>query len=129
MEGSEDDEHINVSGPAIRAARRTAILQLIKARSGDTKLTAAVTARLLGITPRYVHLLLVETGQSFTHHLLQARLETAAALLRDPQQQDRRIAAVAGAAGFNDLSYFNRAFRRRYNATPSGFRTAMRRDG
>jgi len=32
--------------------------------------------------------------------------------------------------GFNDLSYFNRAFRRRYGEMPSEVReTARRRDG
>ncbi|RUX33774.1 helix-turn-helix domain-containing protein, partial [Mesorhizobium sp. M7A.F.Ca.CA.002.09.1.1] len=36
----------------------------------------------------------------------------------------RSITAIAYEAGFNDLSYFNRAFRRRYDATPSDVRAA-----
>ena len=35
---------------------------------------------------------------------------------------DRSISAVAYEAGFGDLSYFNRTFRRRYRATPSQVR-------
>jgi AraC-like DNA-binding protein len=31
--------------------------------------------------------------------------------------------------GFGDLSYFNRAFRRRYGATPTDVRAALRPDG
>jgi AraC-like DNA-binding protein len=77
---------------------------------------------LLGITPRYVHLLLEETGKSFTHHVLERRLEKAAALLRDPQLRRRKIADIAAEAGFADLSYFNRAVRRRFGATPSDIR-------
>ena len=77
---------------------------------------------MLGVTPRYVHLLLEETGKSFTHHVLQQRLERAAALLRDPQLRHRKIADIAAEAGFTDLSYFNRAFRRYYSATPSDIR-------
>ncbi len=77
---------------------------------------------MLGITPRYVHLLLEETGKSFTHHLLERRLERAAMMLRDSRWHHRKIAEIAAEAGFTDLSYFNRAFRRRYGATPSAMR-------
>jgi AraC-like DNA-binding protein len=71
-----------------------------------------------------VHLLLEETGKSFTRHLLERRLASAAALLCDAAWRHRRIADVAVEAGFTDLSYFNRAFRRHYGATPSDIRAA-----
>ena len=38
---------------------------------------------------------------------------------RSARYADRSISAVAYEAGFGDLSYFNRTFRRRYGATPS----------
>ena len=34
------------------------------------------------------------------------------------------MGAIAAEAGFTNLSYFNRAFRRRYNMTPSDMRKA-----
>jgi AraC-like DNA-binding protein len=105
-----------------RAARLTAILREIERRSGDPDLSAITIALLLGITPRYVHLLLEETGRSFTHHVLERRLQRAAALLRDPQWSHSKIAGIAAEAGFNDLSNFNRAFRRRFGTTPSDIR-------
>ena len=108
----------------VRAARRSAVLREIKCRSGDPGLSAAAVAASLGVTPRYVHLLLEETGKSFTHHVLARRLEKATELLADPKWRDRRIADIAAQAGFTDLSYFNRAFRRRYGATPSDLRAA-----
>jgi len=107
-----------------RAARLAAILREIERRSGDPGLSAITIALLLGVTPRYVHLLLEETGKSFTHHVLEQRLEKAAAMLRDPQWRHRKIADIASEAGFTDLSYFNRAFRRHYGATPSDIREA-----
>jgi AraC-like DNA-binding protein len=112
----------------LRQARRGEVLSEITRRSGDAGLNAIGVAGLLGITPRYVHLLLEETGKSFTHHVLERRLERAAALLRDPNLRHRKIADVAAEAGFTDLSYFNRAFRRHYGATPSDIREAARRD-
>jgi AraC-like DNA-binding protein len=99
--------------------RRAAVFRAIASQSGNPTLSAASVAKLLGVTPRYVHLLLEETGKSFTHHVLERRLERAAALLHDPRWRYRKIADIAAEAGFLDLSYFNRAFRRRYGATPS----------
>jgi AraC-like DNA-binding protein len=111
-----------------RAARRSAIFSAIESRSGNPGLSAAAVAALLGVTPRYIHLLLEETGRSFTHHLLERRLENAVALLRDPSWYARRIGDVALEAGFSDLSHFSRAFRRRYGVTPSDMREAAVRD-
>ena len=112
-----------------RTARRGAILREIERRSGDPGLSATAIAAFFDVTPRYVHLLLEETGKSFTHHVLERRLERAAALLRDPRWRGRKIADVAAEAGFTDLSYFNRAFRRRYGATPSDVRETTRLHG
>jgi len=105
-----------------RRIRCDTVLRAIESRSSDPNLNAIAVAKMLGITPRYVHLLLEDTGKSFTHHVLARRLERAAALLRDPRWRHRRIAEIAAEAGFADLSYFNRAFRRRYGATPSAVR-------
>jgi AraC-like DNA-binding protein len=110
----------------IRATRRAAVLREIEQRSGDPQLSAAAVAARLGITTRYVHLLLEETGRTFSRLVLEKRLERAAALLRDPRWQQRRIADIAAEAGFSDLSYFSRAFRRAYGRTPSALREAAR---
>lgn len=56
------------------------------------------------------------SGASFTSRLNKLRLRKAAELLQHAQ---RRISDVAFECGFNDLSYFNRCFRRRFGLTPS----------
>lgn len=108
----------------VRAVRRAAILHDIGTSLFDPKLAAPAVAARLGITPRYLRKLLEETGKSFSEHLLDKRLERAAALLRDPQRRGARIATIAYECGFGDLSYFNRAFRRRFGLTPSDMRAA-----
>lgn len=108
----------------IRSVRVSAIMKEIACRSSDPELNAIMIARRLGVTPRYVHFLLEQTGKSFTHHVLEHRLEKAAALLCSPERRSCRIADIAGEVGFNDLSNFNRAFRRRYGITPSDLRNA-----
>jgi AraC-like DNA-binding protein len=40
-------------------------------------------------------------------------------MLRDLRHADRTISTIAFNVGFNDLSYFNRTFRRRFGMTPS----------
>jgi AraC-like DNA-binding protein len=120
--GAEADVRREAEDRGICSVRRDAILREIDRRRGDHAFGVNAVAASLGITPRYVHLLLEETGQSFTHHLLQRRLEAAAALLRNPQWRHRKIADIAGEAGFTDLSYFNRAFRRHFGSTPSDIR-------
>jgi AraC-like DNA-binding protein len=126
MATDEEEQREPSDGPGSRAARRAAILREIERRSADPDLSALTIASQFGITRRYVHLLLEETGKSFTHHVLERRLERAAALLRDPRGRYRKIADIAAEAGFTDLSYFNRAFRRHYGATPSNIRAAAK---
>ena len=49
-------------------------------------------------------------------------LARARRLIADPRSAGRTIGDIALEAGFGDLSYFNRAFRRRFGDTPSGIR-------
>jgi AraC-like DNA-binding protein len=44
--------------------------------------------------------------------------------LTGPSANRRGITAIAYECGFNDLSYFNRSFRRRFGLTPSEARAA-----
>jgi AraC-like DNA-binding protein len=120
--GAEGDARELAEQHGPRAARLSAILQAIKTNSADPRLSVGAVAAALAVSPRYVHILLEETGKSFTHHVLTRRLDNAAALLRDPNWRDRRITDIATTVGFSDLSYFNRAFRRHFGATPSDIR-------
>jgi AraC-like DNA-binding protein len=47
-------------------------------------------------------------------------------MLTDPRLAERTITDIASEAGFGDLSYFNRAFRRLYGETPSDTRAGSR---
>ena len=120
--GAEGDARHEAELRSGRTVRRDAILRAIEKYAANPNLNATSIALLLGITPRYVRLLLEETGRSFSEHLLERRLERAATLLRDPTHRHRNIAVIAFDCGFGDLSYFNRVFRRRFGATPTDLR-------
>jgi len=63
--------------------------------------------------------LLYEAGASFTIRLNELRMRKAADLLA---HREGRISDIAFECGFNDLSYFNRCFRRRFGLTPTAAR-------
>jgi AraC-like DNA-binding protein len=60
----------------------------------------------------------------FTDYVLAQRLAFAHRLLSDPRRDGLKISTIAFDAGFGDLSYFNRTFRRHYGMAPSEFRGA-----
>lgn len=109
-------------GRAIAAARLRAIMADIAAYLGDCNLTAAVVAQRQRVTPRYVHKLFEQEGLVFSRFVLERRLARAHRMLTDVRLAQRSISSVAYEVGFGDLSYFNRAFRRCYGATPSEVR-------
>lgn len=61
-----------------------------------------------------------EHGTSFRRYLLRYRLERACEFLASAETSVKQAAL---AAGFNDCSYFDRVFRRRYGMTPRDYQT------
>jgi len=101
-------------------------LQLMQSRTlsnlGDGTLTIAQVAQHVGVSPRHAQRLFEQVGTTFTDFVLEQRLLLARKLLLNPSKHDSKISAIAYDAGFGDLSYFNRAFRKRFGATPSELR-------
>jgi AraC-like DNA-binding protein len=109
-------------GLGIRAARLRAIRSHILANLGSPQLTVAAVAAHHGITPRYLHKLFETQGTSYSAFVLTQRLRRVHRMLTDLRWASRPISALAFDVGFGDLSYFNREFKRRFNATPSNVR-------
>jgi AraC-like DNA-binding protein len=118
-----------IAGRGLKAARLSAVLSQIARSFGDPNLNLDHLAGHLGLSRRYVQRLLDETGQSFTEHVAERRLQRAHAMLTDPRFAHLRIIDIALAAGFSDVSHFNRMFRRRFGDTPSGVRVSGVREG
>lgn len=111
-----------IENRGLKAARRYAILSAIARQADNPALDVDKVARQHGISRRSLQRLLEETGKSFTEHLVERRLESAYAMLGDQRCSHLRIIDVAFAAGFGDVSHFNRLFQRRFGETPSGVR-------
>lgn len=82
-------------------------------------LTIDVMARANGLSERQAQRLFAHTGSTFSEFVLEQRLLLARRFVTEASGQLRRISDIAYAAGFNDLSYFSRSFRRRFGTTAS----------
>ncbi|CAN7510292.1 AraC family transcriptional regulator [Bradyrhizobium sp. LjRoot220] len=118
MLGTRGDKTELAKDRGLAAARLEAIKADILARLGDGSLTLAELAQRHRMSPRTIQLLFERSGATFSEFVLEQRLLRAARLLRDPRHGRGKISDIAYLAGFNDVSYFHRSFRRRFGITP-----------
>lgn len=101
----------------------SAIKAYIIANIDNPALCLADIAAHQGISSSYVRKLFKAEREKFTTYVLDIRLEMVSRMLIDPETRSHSISAVALKCGFNDVSYFNRVFRKRYGCTPSDWRS------
>jgi AraC-like DNA-binding protein len=121
---SESDE----TPPAPQNSYGAARLRLIQAQAlrhlQDTDLTIGSVAQRAGLTPKQVQRLFGTSGITFAEFVLEQRLLLSCKMLSASGRQLEKIGSIAQDAGFSDLSYFNRSFRKRFETTPSEWRAA-----
>ena len=109
-----------------RTSRMNVIRAYIQTKMGDSALCLADVAAYAQISTSYVRKLFAAEGLKFSAYVLETRLEMVARALTDPVRRPDPISGIASTCGFNDVSYFNRAFRKRYGCTPSEWRSRHR---
>jgi AraC-like DNA-binding protein len=120
--GASGDAKALAADRTVGMVRLTTIKADILATLDDGNLNAVMVATRNRMTVRYLHKLFEREGVTYSEFVLRERLSRAYHNLRSPLHARRTISTIAFDLGFNDLSYFNRTFRRRYNATPSEIR-------
>jgi AraC-like DNA-binding protein len=113
-----------VSLSALAAARADEIVRYLERNYANAAMTPASMAEDLGISVRYAHKLLEQTGRSFRQELVALRLKAARRAFSANAHPRQTIADIAISVGFNDLSQFNRHFRNAYAMTPRSARQA-----
>lgn len=107
----------------IAAARLAAIkADILQNLNGDLSVDAL--AQRHGISGRYLHKLFERDGATLSRHVQGLRLEALRRMLVDPRNRGRTVADLVYAAGFNDISTCNRAFKARYGTSPGRTRNA-----
>ncbi len=110
------------AGRGLPAARLRLAKAYIMENSHRRELSVGVVAAHLRLTPRNLQRLFENDGTTFSEFLLGQRLARAHHMLTEPRLAQCAVGAIAYDAGFGDLSYFNRTFKRRFGATPRDIR-------
>ena len=83
-------------------------------------ITLRDAANYFSFSPNYMgHLFKEEMGKNFSDYVIQARLERARQLLKDPKL---KIYEVADQVGYKNLTYFSKQFRETFGMTPGDYR-------
>lgn len=122
--GPTRDAAEQAAGGGLKSARLDAVLRVISERYAEPDFTVADVAAKLNLSVRYVQDILHETGNGFSERVLELRLREACGLLGRGDIGGRKVSDIAFSCGFNSLSYFHRAFRRRFGMTPAGARAS-----
>jgi AraC-like DNA-binding protein len=88
----------------------------------DPDLSVGAIALATGQSVRSLQRFFVTAGKTSSRFILEKRLDRAAACLRDQGSAHRSITDIAFSVGFNELSYFSRAFADRFGMSPRAFR-------
>ena len=99
------------------------MLEYVDANFSDPELSAALLAKKFRCSVRYVHSLFSTTGRPVGEHISEKRLSFCSGSLLK-RRGPGTIAEIAYSAGFQDISYFNRLFKREFGMTPREFRHA-----
>lgn len=119
----EPTHHASASEGSARAAHHARALRHIRTHLADRQLTPRGVAEACGISLAYLHEVFRDTGHGVEETIFAERLERAGAMLRAPHHARTQIATIAYRLGFSDPAHFARAFRRRFGASPSEWRS------
>lgn len=121
--GGQRDSTEIARGRGLRAARLAQIVAEIRQNFARPEFSSQTLAHRLGISARYLQDILFEGGSSFTERVLELRLQRARSMLASRRYNHVKVSDIALACGFNEVSYFNRCFRRRFGASPTQYRS------
>jgi len=102
----------------------TGLLQLaqdyMEQNSCNPEMSVALIAEELGLSMRKLQRLFKGTKLTPSQYLLHRRLENVCRqlIVKQEQKTDKTVSQIAYETGFNDLSYFNRAFKSKYGIAP-----------
>lgn len=128
---TEDSESVgsitDIAGARSLIMRR--VCRSIELELANRNLNLRDVARREGISPRYLQKLFEKAGESFSHYLLNRRLDRCADHLVDARCDALSISEICFTWGFSDAAHFSRAFRERFGKSPTDFRKEVSAHG
>jgi AraC-like DNA-binding protein len=98
------------------------ILEFMEDNYMDCELTPEKIAKANGISMRYLHSLFHQAGITVSKWMWERRLKATREDLLDPNMAHMRVSEIAFRRGFNDPAHFSRAFKSRFDVSPSQLR-------
>jgi AraC-like DNA-binding protein len=120
--GSTGELADEASERSLATARFAAIKSYVASNLGNPGLSIGDVAHRHHLSPRQVQRLFERSGMTFSEYVQRERLSRVYLGLTDPAAASKSIGDIVLDCGFGDISHFNRAFRRRYGASPSEIR-------
>lgn len=117
------DQNIEIDADVSGAQSLRNGLAYIDRHFSDNTLNIQKIADDLGVSIRRLQRSFALLGVTPSDYLLQKRLEYACHLLRARRSNDEAllVSTIAYSSGFNDVSYFNRQFRRAFGCAPGQY--------
>ena len=115
--------HVDAMKQSHNVQLQQGILQWLEKNFSRPELNVAMVADHFGISKKYVSQFLKDqTGKSYNEYLEELRLNHAMTLLRT---SDLSITEIAANCGFSTQNTFYKAFRRRFDLSPSAVRRGV----
>jgi AraC-like DNA-binding protein len=118
-------EHLTGNESALSDNKITSLLRIrayVETHLREPDLCPQKVAEAMRMSTRYVNQLLHTEGTSLSRYIWQRRLDRVSCLLKDPANVGNSISAYAFACGFNDMTHFSKAFRKKFGMSPTEFR-------
>jgi AraC-like DNA-binding protein len=117
-----DADHEYEQQHAKQSALFRRILEFMESNYMDCELTPEKIANANGISMRYLHSLFQQAGLTVSKWMWERRLKATREDLLDPNMSHMRVSEIAFRRGFNDPAHFSRAFKNRFDVSPSKLR-------
>ncbi len=95
------------------------IKAFIDANLFEPELSAAYIAAKLNLSTGHIHRIFQNDIGALGHYILNLRLEACGRELLSPMCQNKSVSAIAYSCGFNSAAHFSRAFKEKFELTPS----------
>lgn len=120
--GANSDGQFLASNGGLKQARFAMITNWIGENLTDPSLSIGAASKRFNLSERTIQALFHDHETSFTDYVRRKRMALVHFWLSNPAFDFRTISELVYAAGFGDLSHFNRSFRSSYGASPSEIR-------
>ena len=114
--------HLQTPGEISQRHKTRLAREFVETHFGELVRLSVVAGRCHMSESEFSRVFKKEHGQTFCEYLLKFRISKACELLADPLVQ---VKTVAFDVGFNDVSYFDRTFRRYTGVTPSTYQQGL----